>query len=207
MSSSPLYLDSIVVPLITGDTVLDVGCGLGRWGNLIQSNYWEAQLNKPPLVDGVDAFQANVEYCSLQKCYRTVWHQVMPSPLEDKWDTVLACEIIEHIEQEKVESFLNILEKAANKRVIISTPNYPCFREGSETIVGFNDFEAHLSYVSSRDDFRRRGYKLVGGGLRKWTKYPGLFVEQLIAPWKLGFESISKLIPFLADSIVAYKDL
>ncbi|GAB1539863.1 hypothetical protein NUACC21_25310 [Scytonema sp. NUACC21] len=164
MSSSPVCLDPIVVPLIRGKTVLDVGCGLGRWGNLIQSNFWEAQLDKPPLVDGIDAFQANVEYCSQQKCYRNVWYQVLPSPLEGKWDTVLACEIIEHIEQETVEDFLNILENAAKKRVIISTPNYPSFREGADTVVGFNDFEAHLSYVS-RNDFRRRGYKVVGRGL------------------------------------------
>ncbi|MDM9381591.1 methyltransferase domain-containing protein [Chlorogloeopsis sp. ULAP01] len=206
MSSSPLYLDPIVVPLITGETVLDVGCGLGRWGNLIQANFWEAGLDKPPLVDGIDAFQANVEYCSQQKCYRNVWYQVLPSPLPGKWDTVLACEIIEHIEQEKVEDFLKALENAAHKKVIVSTPNYPCFRDGSDTIVGFNDFDAHLSYVP-RSYFQRRGYKVIGAGLRKWTKYPGSLVEKIIAPWKPGFESISRLIPFVADSIVAYKDM
>jgi 2-polyprenyl-3-methyl-5-hydroxy-6-metoxy-1,4-benzoquinol methylase len=206
MSSSPLYLDPIVIPLVTGETVLDVGCGLGRWGNLIQANYWEAGLEKPPLVDGIDAFQGNVEFCSQQQVYRHVWHQVMPSSLSGQWDTVLACEIIEHIEQAKVEEFLNTLESAAKKRVIISTPNYPCFREGLDTVVGFNDFEAHLSYVP-RSYFRDRGYKIVGAGLRKWTKYPGLLIEKLIAPWKPGFESISRLIPIFADSIVAYKDV
>ncbi len=206
MSSSPLCLDPIVVPLITGETVLDVGCGLGRWGNLIQANYWEAGLEKPPLVDGLDAFEENVKFCSQQPCYRNVLYKILPTPLEGKWDTVVACEIIEHIEQEKVEEFLNNLESAANKRVIISTPNYPCFREGSDTIVGFNDFDAHLSYVP-RSYFRDRGYKIVGAGLRKSTKYPGLFIEKLIAPWKPGFESISRLIPIFADSIVAYKDM
>ena len=48
MSSSPSYLDPIILPLIIGESVLDVGCGYGRWGNLIQSNFWEAGLSSPP---------------------------------------------------------------------------------------------------------------------------------------------------------------
>jgi 2-polyprenyl-3-methyl-5-hydroxy-6-metoxy-1,4-benzoquinol methylase len=122
MSSSPTYLDPVIIPLILGDTVLDVGCGYGRWGNLIQSNFWEAGLKKVPLIDGIDAFEPNVEFCSKHHCYRNVWHQILPSPLLEQWDTVLACEIIEHIEQEKVEKVINDLEKAARKRVIFSTP-------------------------------------------------------------------------------------
>ena len=72
MSSSPTFLDPVIIPLIVGETVLDVACGYGRWGNLIQSNFWEAGLNKPPEVDGFDGFLPNVEFCSNKNCYRKV---------------------------------------------------------------------------------------------------------------------------------------
>src|SRR5579862_8028217 len=147
VSSSPTYLDPVVVPLIVGETVLDVGCGYGRWCNLIQSNFWEANLPRPPEVDGFDAFEANVDYCRRHNSYRRVWQQSMPSPLQNQWDTVLACEVIEHIEQDAVEEAIGILENAAKRRIIVSTPNWPYFRSGGDTIVGYNDHEAHLSYV------------------------------------------------------------
>ncbi|MGK7876175.1 MAG: hypothetical protein AB4426_23625 [Xenococcaceae cyanobacterium] len=60
MGSSPTYLDPIIIARLVGETVLDVGCGHGRWGHLIQSNFWEAGLTKPPKVDGLDGFLQNV---------------------------------------------------------------------------------------------------------------------------------------------------
>ncbi|HYJ86601.1 MAG TPA: methyltransferase domain-containing protein, partial [Pyrinomonadaceae bacterium] len=163
MSSSPTYLDPIVIPLIKGETILDVGCGYGRWGNLIQSNFWEAGLTKPPIIEGFDAFQNNVDFCAKHSCYERVWKHTLPEPLTGQWDTVLACEIIEHLAQDEAEKTLDILESVARKRIIFSTPNWPYFRGGAETIVGYNDFEAHLSYIS-RKTFQQRGYRVYGAG-------------------------------------------
>lgn len=116
MSSSPSFLDPIVLPLIVGEFVLDVACGYGRWGNLIYANFWEARLSAPPQVDGFDAFAPNVELCQGHHCYRKVWQHTLPHPIEGKWDTVLACEIIEHLPQSDIDRVFAVLEGAARRK-------------------------------------------------------------------------------------------
>lgn len=204
MSSSWSYLDPAVLPLIVGETVLDAGCGLGRWGTLIESNYWEADLEQQPVVDGFDAFAANVEHCSGRGAYRRVWQQVLPSPIEGAWDTVLAIEIVEHVRPEDVGATLDVLEAAARRRIIVSTPNAEILRPGLDTPTGFNPHEAHLSYVS-RKLLRDRGYAVRGVGfgrydsrLAKAAKRLRLRKTMTFAPWRL---------PAIAETIVATKDV
>jgi len=131
---------------------------------------------------------------------------VLPSPLLEKWDTVLASEIIEHIPQERVEETLAVLERAARQRIILTTPNYPAFRPGHETIVGFNDHEAHLSYVSRRD-LERRGYRIIGAGFGNPDSTAGRVFARLRLRPQFALESIPRVIPWLAQQIVAYKDV
>jgi SAM-dependent methyltransferase len=206
MSSSPSYLDPIVLPLIIGETVLDVGCGYGRWGNLIQSNYWEAGLARPPFIDGCDAFLPNVELSARHNAYRKIWQQVLPSPVSERWDTILACEIIEHIEQDKVEETIEILEQAAKKRIIISTPNWPYYRAGGDTIVGYNEYEAHVSYLP-RSYFRQRGYQLIGAGWGNPTHLMVRACRKLNLPLQGIFQSLPRAFPALGESLVVYKDV
>ena len=221
MSSSPTVLDQVVIPLIRGKTVLDVGCGYGRWASLIHSNYWEAGLSKPPIVDGLDAFLPNVRFCSKMHCYRKVWLQKMPSEIKGKWDVVLAAEVLEHIPQRDVEKTLDVLESAAKKRVIISTPNWPAYRSGSETKVGYNKYEAHLSYVSRRY-LKKRGYKVIGVGFANPNFWLFRLLRVFIGSKKSGktqkdgetkinkrraFDSLPILFPSLGYAIVAYKDI
>lgn len=207
MSSSPTYLDPVVIPLITGNSLLDVGCGYGRWGNLVRSNFWEAGLTTPPIVDGLDAFQPNVDFCLRNGAYRSVWRQTLPGTLKGSWDTVLACEVLEHLPQEAIDDVLTIFEMHAARRVIISTPNWPYFRGGGETALGYNEFEAHLSYTS-RTWLRKRGYKVSVAGFGNPRH---LFIRGLR---RLGFkgslaafESALHVFPSLGQAIVAYKDM
>jgi SAM-dependent methyltransferase len=204
MSSSASYLDPVVLPLVVGDTVLDAGCGYGRWCNLLQTNYWEAGLERPPIVDGFDAFAANIEHCRSSGNYRELWQQTLPGSLDGVWDTVLACELIEHLPQEAVEEALDQLEHAARRRIIVTTPNAPALRGGAETILGFNEFEAHLSYVPA-ETFRRRGYKLRGAG---WGN-PQSRVVRLGTRLRLAatLQSVPRNFPALGETLVAVKDM
>ncbi len=204
MSSSWSYLDPVILPLIAGESVLDVGCGMGRWGALIETNYWEARLNSAPAVDGCDAFEPNVEHCRERGAYRRVWVQKLPSPLDGRWDTVLACELIEHIPQVRVAETLDLLEGAAAKRVIVSTPNSPLYRGGSDTPFGFNELEAHVSYVPA-ELLKRRGYRIYGAGFGRYNSRLALRA----ARWRLrrSLVSLPYRIPAIAETIVAVKDL
>jgi SAM-dependent methyltransferase len=206
MSSSPCFLDPVIIPLIRGKTLLDVGCGYGRWGCLIATNYWETAGGMPMEVDGLDAFEPNVELCQKKSVYRKVWLQRLPSPLEGSWDTVLASEIIEHVGEDDVPAVLEALERAARLRIIFTTPNWPYFRGGGDTIVGYNEFEAHRTYVP-REYFLERGYTIIGAGFGN----PAHPLTQAVGPmqgdWKNALTSLPLLFPELAHTIVAYKDL
>ena len=232
MSSSPTYIDPIVIPLIRGRTILDVGCGFGRWGALISSNYWEAGLKKKPVVDGIDAFAPNVAFCAKLPYYRNVQRVVLPAQIKGTWDTVIAIDVLEHIPQKKMLKALDILEQAAGKRIIVSTPNWPAYREGGHTDLGFNEYEAHLSYVS-RKLLRERGYTILGAGfgnpdsfLVKWAAKRAAAQDARASGGKKGheeedmdyrksglrrlrftLETVPRMLPSQAVTIVAFKDI
>jgi SAM-dependent methyltransferase len=200
VSSSPSYLDPVVLRLLVGESVLDVGCGYGRWCHLIKSNYWEAGLARPPVVDGFDAFEPNVERCRRDGCYRRVWHQVLPSEIEGRWDTVLAVEILEHLPQEIVETVVERLEEVAARRVVLTMPRNAMVgaRGGVEQPEGFNEYEAHKSSLPI-SYFRDRGYTVRGAGL----------AQKLLERLRLTatLTSATFRFPRLAATIVAYKDV
>jgi SAM-dependent methyltransferase len=204
VSSSWSYLDHAVLPLLVGETVLDAGCGMGRWGALIETNYWEAKLPQVPAVDGIDVFEPNVEHCRRRGAYRDVWLHALPSPLEGRWDTVLAGEILEHLPPADVAPALAVLERAARRRVIVTTPNGPAFRGGHDTPTGFNPYEAHVSAIDA-PMLARHGYRVRGAGFGRYdsrlahlAKRYGLRKSLMSIPWRL---------PRIAETLVAYKDV
>ena len=205
MGSSPTYLDPVVIPLIKGDTVLDVACGLGRWGNLINTNYWEAGI-PCPVVDGFDAFAPNVKLCHARGCYRRVWQHRLPEPVEGKWDTVLACEILEHLSEEDAFRTVEMLESVATKRIIVSTPNFLYLRGGRETEDGYNPDEAHLSHIP-RQWFEKRGYRINGAGLGNPNSTLLKAIRTLRVPGQRALSGLPVIFPSLGYLYVAHKNL
>lgn len=206
MSSSPCYLDPIILPLIQGPTVLDVACGYGRWGQLMKTNFWEAGLSQPPLVDGIDGFEPNVTRCAGLGVYRSVLRHLLPEPLTGKWSTVLACEIIEHLPESMIATTIESLEAVAERRIIFSTPNWEYLRGGGETLEGFNELEAHLSYIP-RSYFQQRGYTIIGAGYGN----PRNIIVRVLNRLKLKPGRVTRILTefhtSFAAAYVAYKDL
>lgn len=211
MSSSPCFLDPVVLPQVRGETILDVACGYGRWGCLLRSNYFECGLAAPPTVDGLDAFAPNVEYVKKLGVYRDVWQAELPCAIpQGKYTTILACEIIEHLPLATAKAMLDTFEAAATQRVIISTPNWENLRPGHDTFLGRNEYEQHLSYLPA-SFFRARGYRLYGAGFGNPRTYSVKVFTHFFRLLGIRdfsiFESLSKQWPSLGALTVAVKDV
>ena len=212
MGGSPVVLDPVVVPLIQGPKILDVGCGFGKWGYLCTSNYWQTfasvRGSRPEIV-GCDGYEANVQMSRKNGCYREVFHMTVPPlPFDDRsFDSVLLVEIVEHLEESTADQLIREAKRVARHRVIVSTPNYPDFRDGTNGITGLNVLDAHRSYIS-RTCLRSLGFKLFGCGFKPGHRYwrgllrraglLGIYDDRL----RKNFGGLSLLFPAVADNIV-----
>lgn len=214
MSSSPCRLDPIVIPLIKGNKILDVACGYGRWGCLLKFNYWEFDNDQPPVVDGIDGFPPNIDYCKKLGVYRDLQVKMLPCDLGHReYDTVLACEIVEHLQESQVSSFFESIEKAAIKRVIITTPNFLYLRPGHNTMTGFNRLEAHKCYIS-REYLQKRDYKIFGSGFTLKNHLRMMRITQLLKSIGLNvrypgevLKGFAYYFPSFGQDLIAYKDI
>jgi len=198
--SSPLTLDPIVLPLIVGHSILDVACGLGRWGYLLRTNFWCTRHggdSEEPQVIGVDLFQPILSKVKYHRIYDEVLRcHVSYLPFKDRsFDTVLASEIIEHLEYSEGMLLLNEVERIARRAVILTTPNLLRKRGGLDTREGFNPYERHITRWSIQR-LRARGYKVYGTGFLPFVFSP--ILNAILSP-------ISFIIPLLSTHIVTIK--
>ncbi|MBF0310518.1 MAG: class I SAM-dependent methyltransferase [Magnetococcales bacterium] len=212
MGGSPVFLDPLIIPLIEGPAILDLGCGFGKWGALCTTNYWETVAPVPqgrPRITGCDAFQPNVDHAMGSGFYEAVRQALFPPlPFEEaSFDTVLLVEVIEHLEEAPGRELLEEAKRVARKRVVLSTPNYSALRPGHSTMTGYNDHEAHLSYWT-REMLRAMGFRLYGAGGHPGGRiWRGGLHRLGLLPWydRVGRQLLSgpsHFFPALSDNVV-----
>jgi len=111
-------------------------------------------------------FEPNVGLCRQRGRYRNVWHQVLPSALEGRWDTVLAVEILEHLPQDAAvqqRSSSRASRRAGSSSRCRGT-RWSASAAAPTRSAGFNEFEAHKSSLPT-SFFRDRGYTVRGADL------------------------------------------
>jgi len=212
VGSSPTTLDSIVLQHVRGPEILDVACGFGRWGFLCTANNWETQTRTratPPTVVGCDGYLPNVEMARRNGCYAQVDHiRFPPLPYAAKsFDTVLLLEIIEHLPETDALALIDAAKNIARSTVIVSTPNYPAFRGGHETITGYNELDAHLCYISRRQ-LKRLGFTVYGAGPRQLSRIPRGLLRRLrlldVYETRIrhAIGGLASMFPLLGDNVV-----
>jgi 2-polyprenyl-3-methyl-5-hydroxy-6-metoxy-1,4-benzoquinol methylase len=177
----------------------------------MRTNYFEFGMTEPPIVDGLDAYEPNVRHARSLGVYRSIWSAELPCELtEDAYSTVLASEVLEHLPPEKIDTVLDELESAAKERVVVTTPNWSCLRKGAETFVGFNQFESHLSFISP-ERLALRGYSIQGAGIGNPRTTAARLLGRILGLLGItdsgALYSLSKRIPSIAHTIVAFKDV
>ena len=207
---SPLELDPVVLPLVAGRTVLDLGCGFGHWGQLLRTHYHSDEPGLRAKVTGVDIFEPNVEFCRGGGAYEALFAvdavEYVAAQPAGSFDTVLATELIEHLTREAGERLMEEAVRVAAKVVVLSTPSWEYLRPGAATMTGYNEHESHVSAWKAAD-FRRRGFTVRGMGhrVRYW---PVRGVNRLLNAFPTLDHVLAAVAvehPVIAHSLVAYR--
>lgn len=153
-TSHTFQLNEIMELVIMSEplSILDIGCGAGKYGVLCHDrlNLWYTNdyKNRKVVIDAIEAYP---EYLTPVHSY--IYNQIYIDPadiainnLSRKYDLILIIDVIEHFEK---KAGMEFIEKCRNtgKNIIISTPHNP----GEQGEMFGNIFERHVSKWSEED--------------------------------------------------------
>jgi len=140
-------------------TVLDLGCGDGSLMELLaEGKRWK--------VTGVDLYAENVKAASQRNIFTKVFREDVIKFVRQqiskkkKYDVVFCSQVIEHLDHEKGEELLILVDLIARQRIIIGTPRE--FMEQPHGYLGNNPHQVHKSGWLE-DDFRNRVFSTLVG--------------------------------------------
>ena len=194
MSTSPCIFDPYVLNNVQGTRFLDVACGHGKWGYLLKK--YADPLSEGRYVAGIDIFAPHVESLRREGIYDDVHvGDATALPFEDNsFDTIIACEVLEHLSEAQGPLLIHELTRVARQCFIVSTPTFPCLRDGMETLDGFNPHEAH-KHVYTYREFKSLGFtQIIGVGRLK------------LRPWKIAtaLASLGLYLPGMSRYLLGF---
>jgi len=202
--SSPPELDAVVLRLIDGQTILDLACGLGKWGCLIRTSLsaLEKTSMQKEYIIGTDLFLPHLLRAKYLRVYDdTIQHHISYLPFRDKsLDVVLAAEVIEHLTPENGYLLLKEMERVSRKTVIVTTPTPRVVFSGETNRIMFSPYDKHITSWRIRD-FKKLGFRVYSVRTVPYfaTKnFPLKLILTLL-------NAISFWIPELATQVIAVK--
>lgn len=164
-SSRYEHISEVVSVLMTlaPRSILDVGCGFGRWGFLAREfcDIFQGRYLKSTWQARVDAVEVFKDYLSPHHEY--IYNNVYTMKIEDYvkempcYDVIILGDVIEHLEKSNGETVLKALSLKSNKALIIALPlgnQWP-----QEDVFG-NPYETHRS-IWTETDLKRLGARYV----------------------------------------------
>lgn len=191
-----------MLPLIEGSTVLDVGCGRGKWGHLLRVQWWCTKNGKanaePGYLVGADIFLPFLQTVRHHQIYDDVilCHAAYLPIRDAAFDSVLASELLEHMVKSEGELLLSELERVSKKVVVLTTPHFVRRRPGLSCPEGFNPYEQHVCGWGIRE-LRSRGYEVYGTGF--------LFLILISPRLSAVLSPLSFLVPQFSSHLIAIK--
>lgn len=184
-------------------TILDLGCGDGSFTKDVSSGEnWQ--------ITGVELYDDSIKKARRSEIYKRVVKasitKLPPSIINKKYDVVLLIHVIEHLDKKKVVRFLKEWEKLATKKVVVSTPvGFMEFDRVEMKYKEKNKLQKHLSGWHPRE-FRERGYKVYGQGVKLIYGQQGLIrkLHPVFWPLLIGFSYFLAPFVFFFPSMSSY---
>ena len=183
------------LPNLSGKRILDVGCGRGAIGFLLRQH----QGGDAAHIVGVDVHPPYLEFCRRFNLYDELILGTAQAVDLGRFDIVLACEVLAHIDRPTGDDLLDRLERLTVDRIIVTSPNGPDLRGPIDGIPG----EARVS-VWRAGDFRRRGYEVRGIGCRVHRWHRANRLTQAL--WYIG-TPMAVRVPAVGSTLIAVKTL
>jgi ubiquinone/menaquinone biosynthesis C-methylase UbiE len=163
LSSDPKLIP-YVLPILEGTTLLDIGCGHGKWGYLLKVDFWytKSGRRKATLQYTIGA-DLHIQYLKFVKNHR-IYDDVVLSDAKylpfgsEVFETILFLEVIEHMVKKEGILSLREAERVAKSLVVVSTPAFYWKQDARDK----NVFQRHLSKWTIKD-FKRLGYTVIFG--------------------------------------------